>query len=284
MHHKPATILASQTRLMKSKLTKRIYRISISLPYAYFDSAHISWPFENPPQKWPVVYLTDANWFFGMVVDIVRNMAWFGNITDAIIVGIGYPENKDPQESWRDTIARRFYELSPVRDEGFETWVAGVLERPLTGGAEDLLNFIRHELIPIIDEEFRTDPEKRILMGHSLGGTFAASTLLEAPSLFHCYILGSPFLSYGNGVVFKREDQYAKRNKKLAAKVHLWVGDREEALTETTLTDTIRFGTILESRKYKGLRLNRQIFSDLEHSEVIAPGFQAGLKFALQKE
>ena len=162
--------------------------------------------------------------------------------------------------------------------------MAGVLKCPLTGGAEGLLNFIRHELIPIIDEEFHTDPEKRILMGHSLGATFAAFTLLEAPSLFHCYILGSPFLSYGNGNVFKREEQYAKRNKKLAAKVHLWVGDREEAPTDTTLTDTNRFGTILESRKYKGLRLNRQIFSDLEHSEVIAPGFQAGLKFALQKE
>ena len=75
MHYKPATIPASQTRLMKSKLTKRTYRISISLPYAYFESSNTSWPFENPPQKWPVVYLTDANWFFGMVVDIVRNMA-----------------------------------------------------------------------------------------------------------------------------------------------------------------------------------------------------------------
>ena len=114
--------------------------------------------------------------------------------------------------------------------------------------------------MPVIEKEFRTDDEKRILMGHSLGGTFTAFVLFDAPSLFRTYIIGSPFLSYGNGVVFKLEKQYAERHKKLGAKVYLSVGDREEGLTDTTLSDTIRFGTILESRKYKGLIPNRQFF------------------------
>jgi predicted alpha/beta superfamily hydrolase len=283
MPSKPVNIHASLSRLMKSKYSKRKYRISISLPYAYFKSSNKSWPFENPLEKWPVVYLIDANWFFGMVTDIVRNMAWFGNMTDAIIVGIGYPDHEDPQEALRDTIAQRFYDLSPVRNEGVETWISSFLKRPiLTGDASEFLNFIRYELIPAIEQDFRTDPKKRILAGHSLGGTFTAFVLLENANLFDTYIIGSPFLSYGSGYIFNLEEQFAKRHKKLAAKVHLWVGELEETRDDTTLSDTIRFGAILESRKYKGLTLNKQIFPDLEHSEVIAPGFQAALKSALK--
>lgn len=44
---KPTSILASQTRLMKSKFTKRQYRISIALPYAYIEAPDASWPFDK---------------------------------------------------------------------------------------------------------------------------------------------------------------------------------------------------------------------------------------------
>jgi hypothetical protein len=40
---------------------------------------------------------------------------------------------------------------------------------------------------------------------------------------------------------------------------------------------------ISESRKYTGLLLVRQIFANENHCEVIAPGFQAGLKMALKQ-
>jgi hypothetical protein len=49
------------------------------------------------------------------------------------------------------------------------------------------------------------------------------------------------------------------------------------------VSETVRFGAILESRKYKGLTLVKRIFTDENHCEVITPGFQAGLKMALEK-
>ncbi len=49
------------------------------------------------------------------------------------------------------------------------------------------------------------------------------------------------------------------------------------------LSDTIRFGAILEGRQYKGLKLTKRIFTDVKHCEVIAPGFQWGLQLALKK-
>jgi len=265
---------------MKSKYTNRKYRITISLPYSYIKSDLLVDPFDKPLENWPVVYVIDGNFYAGMVTDMVRCMAWCGRITDAIIVGIGYRENSDPQEGWRDIGSWRNYDLLPVRDEGVEKyWLEEFVMRPSpTGGAQHFLDFIRHELIPMIGKEFRTDPRKRILVGHSWGGTFTTFALLEAPGLFNTYIIGSPGLAVGDLYLFKREELFAKRHKKLDANVHLWVGELEEALGHVG-----QFGTLLESRKYKGLTLIRQTFPDEDHCTVIPLGFQAGLKIALRR-
>jgi predicted alpha/beta superfamily hydrolase len=283
----PATILASEIRVMKSKHTGKEYRISISLPFASFTSELDAWPFNEPLDKWPVVYVLDGNWYFGLVTAMVRNMAWFqkwsGDTTDAIVVGIGYPENQNPQEALCEQVSNRFYDLMPVRDEGVEKWVEDILKRPSpTGGGIGFLDFIKHELIPVIEQDFQADPRKRILVGHSLGGLFTAFALLEEPGLFDTYIVGSPSLAVGDRFIFKREELFAKQYKKLVAKVHLWVGDREETPDDPAVSDVIRFGAILEGRKYKGLTLVKQIFAGLHHNEVIAPGFVAGLKLALR--
>ena len=284
MTAKQATILASEVRMMKSKFTGRKYRISIALPYAYFKSGDKSSPFPKSLKKWPVIYLTDANWYFGMVTDIVRSMAWCGATTDAIIVGIGYAQDKDPQKAWNDSAAWRSSDFTPVSDkkddqDDFKRWKRKVE----SGGAGKFLQFIKQELIPVIESEFKTDPKRRILVGHSLGGLFAAFALFEEPGLFGSYIIGSPSLRYGDKSVFKQDEQYVKRHKKLSAQVYLWAGGSKEHSIDHNSSITVRFGAILERRKYTGLSLVRQFFANENHCEVIAPGFQAGLKMALKQ-
>ena len=113
----PATISASQTRPMTSELTRRTYRISIALPYALLEAPDANWPFDQPLKKWPVIYLTDANFYFGLVTDMVRTRAWCGRPTDAIIVGVGYEEQNDPQQAWHHAAAERARDFTPVRSE-----------------------------------------------------------------------------------------------------------------------------------------------------------------------
>ena len=280
---KQATILASEVRLLKSKYSGRKYQISIALPYAYLNSSNKSWPADKQLKKWPVVYLTDANWYFGMVTDMVRAMAWCDGTTDAIIVGIGYTQDENAAEAVRDSAAWRMGDFTPVRVEKFEQETSKSLGREIeTGGAGRFLQFIKHELIPTIEFEFKADPRRRILAGHSLGGLFAAFALLEEPGLFESYIVGSPTLEYGDQCVYKQEEQFAKRHKKLPAKVHLWVGESEEYVDDPMVSNTVRFGAILESRKYKGLSLVRKIFDHENHTEVVPLGLQAGLKLSLK--
>ncbi len=61
------------------------------------------------------------------------------------------------------------------------------------------------------------------------------------------------------------------------------MGQLEEDINDCTVTDTLRLAAILQGRKYEGFSLVKQVFADQNHCEVAAPGFQAGLKFALKK-
>ena len=284
MTAEPATVLASEMHLMASHHTGRTYRITIGLPLGYTASPGEGWPFNNTPATWPVVYVLDGNWYFGMVTDLIRPMAWCGSTTDAIVVGIGYPEGPDPKEVIRESFIRRDHDLTPIRDEAVAQSMEQTFQRPVPNG--DALNFhqfIKEELIPFIEQTYRADPSRRILVGHSYGGLFALLGLFETRDLFETVVIGSPTLSYGNRFMFGREEAFARDHQRLPARVYLYAAELEEALDDTTLTDTLRLAVILQSRNYEGFSLVRQVFPDQNHCEVAAPGFQAGLKFALKK-
>lgn len=284
MTDKPAIIPASQVLSMKSKHTGRKYQISIALPYAYYNEQNPSWPFDKPLKKWPVVYLTGANYYFGMVADMVRSMAWCGRTTDAIVVGIGYPENSVPQDVWRNVEALRECDFSPILDQKREADLSKFLKRNVeTGGANEFLQFIKQELIPVIECEYYANPKRRILAGHSMAGLFTAFALFAEPGLFESYIVGSPWFWYGDGYLFEQEEQYSQRRKRLKARVHLWLGELEEAHDDPAVSESLRFESILYHRNYKGLTLIRRVFADENHCEGPAPGFHASLKWLLEK-
>ncbi|HEU5369576.1 MAG TPA: alpha/beta hydrolase-fold protein [Ktedonobacterales bacterium] len=280
----PATILASEVHMMESRHTGKTYRITISLPLGYTASPGEDWPFNNTPATWPVVYVLDGNWYFGMVTDIIRPMSWCGSTTDAIVVGIGYAQDTDPIEAFRQSFTRRDLDLTPIRDEAVEQSMQQAHKRPVpNGGALNFHRFIKDELLPFIEQAYRADPSRRVLVGHSYGGLFALCGLFETPDLFATLIVGSPTLSYGNRWVFAREEAFAQAHQPLPASVYLYVGELEEDINDSTLTDTLRFAAILQGRQYEGFSLVKRVFRDQNHCEVAAPGFQAGLKFALKK-
>lgn len=284
MPTQPVTVLASEMRLLDSKHTGRQYRITINLPLGYAKAPTESWPFNNTPTQWPVVYVLDGNWYSNLVTEIIRPMAWCGSTTDAIVVGIGYPEDPDPIEAFRVSFTRRNADLTPVRDEAEEKSMEAQHQRPTpTGDAANFHQFIQHELIPTIETDFRADPARRILVGHSYGGLFALFGMFQTPDLFNTLIIGSPTLSYGNRLTFEQEAAFSKANTSLPTQIYLFVGEYEESLNDQTLTDTLRLAAILQGRNYADFSLTKHVFLDQNHCEVAAPGFQWGLKHALKR-
>jgi predicted alpha/beta superfamily hydrolase len=280
----PATILASEARHITSSATGREYLITISLPLGYAKPADEEWPFDTTPAQWPTLYVLDGNWYAGAVTGIVRPMAWCGSTTDAIVIGIGYPEDADPIEAFWDSFVRRGLDLTPIPDKDEEITIKGRHERPCpSGDGMNFLRFIKDELAPMIEREFRADPTRRMLVGHSYGGLFGLLAMYEAPDLFSTLIMGSPTMSYSKRYIVQREEAYAKENKKLPARVFLFAGDLEEDIKDTTLTDTLRLAATLQGRNYEGFSLTKHIFPDQNHCEVAVAGFQWGLMHALRK-
>ena len=175
MPAKPATIFGSESHTLKSKHTGKPYRITIGLPGEYYD---------KPTKKWPVVYLVDGNWYFGMVTDMIRSMAFCDTITEAIVVGIGYPTNKKKNRS-HEEFSRRAFDLTPIADKDVEKEHFEFTKlKTLTGGADKFIKFVQHELMPFVNRKYRVTPRKRVLAGHSFGGLFAAYALFESPKMF----------------------------------------------------------------------------------------------------
>jgi len=280
----PASVIGTEVRQMKSKATGKDYRISIALPYGYFNQPGEFDFFEHSRTAWPVVYIVDANWYFGMVTQIVRTSSWCGRASDAIIVGVGYPEDPSPPQSHWNVNVWREHDLNPTLGEEYDRQISQWLKQEVkSGGADQLLKFFKLELIPWVDRQYRTDPSHRILAGHSSGGLFTLYAMFQEPGLFRSYVANSPWLMSAENPILGLESAFAKRHKRLAAQVYIGVGELEESADTTTLTDVYRFAAQLESRKYKGLSFTKQVFADNNHCEVVAPSFQAGLRLALSK-
>lgn len=284
---KQVSVMASEVRMLKSRATGKTYKLSIALPLAYNNDERVKIaPLDKLLDAWPVVYVLDPYWLFDMATGMVRYNSWSHRTTDALIVGIGYPEGKSVQATWQQSIASRTHDLTTRRSDRSEMYNSDWLKvRVKTGGGPEFLKFLKQELIPLIDQEYPTDPAKRILVGHSHGGGFALFAMLEEPELFHTYIASSPSLDYANNFLFQLEGEYAKKHKALHAEVYLSAGELEQVVADEdeTLTNMYHFAAILESRKYKRFSMVKNVFPDCNHSEVMVPALHAGLRIALRK-
>jgi predicted alpha/beta superfamily hydrolase len=262
-----ASLPATEVRTITAHDLKQDYRISVALPASYAS---------HPEQSYPTIYLVDANFYFGMVTELTRIMHLCGRFPETIVVGIGYPVDEPLADAFEQIFRLRARDLTPVVERTKEQE-----ESNQTGGAREFLTFLQTELIPIIEGDYRANPAIRVLAGHSYGGLFVLYVLFHQPKLFKGYVAGSPSLGYGDKVTFTYETAFAARHKSLPVNLYLGVGGREELVDDTMVSDLYQFAARLESRKYKGLSLTKQIVENCDHCAFTAPTFQAGLQAVL---
>ncbi len=239
----------------------RAYRLYVKTPPGYSQP-------ENETRRYPAVFLNDGELFF-LVAAVAPLLSFYNRTLDeVIIVGVSYALGEEP-------IASRQRDLTPIADKSFKNE---------TGGAADYLVFITETVVPLIERSYRTDPSRRTLAGHSLGGTFGAYALLNDPSHFANYILISPAFWFGDHAIAAAEERYAKANHALPARVYMAVGDLEGprgGLKSVDLVnDQIAFAARLRSRNYQGFILRDEVLSaDVSHSTSFPTGFLRALEW-----
>ncbi len=235
-----------------SKLLNENRTILIGLPQDYHRSR----------QKYPVLYLLDGEFFFEQALAAVRFLSELGYIRNQpippmIIVGI---VNVDRNRDYTPTFAPQ---------------QAGGLEFPTSGRAGKFSEFLKAELFPFIDSNYRTQPY-RILSGWSLGGLFTVYAYLEHPDLFSAYIAMSPSLWWDGDLYVKRADSYLARGLISDKPLVVTIGTQEGG----NIGRTVRDGFI--SRMKKGLgkgNVFRTVdIPDEGHSYVPYKAIYEGLK------
>lgn len=270
MAYRKASILDSQQRVILSDFSNSKYIVNVGLPLSYS---------EDKNKKWPTVYLLDGNLYFGMVVEIIRSMSWTLNTSDAIVVGISYDVRTSGENAFNQIMARREYDLTPVRDQEEEEACRDWLKRKVkTGGGPDFYKFIEAQLIPLITSSYRVNANKTVLVGHSLGGLFVLYSMLKKPNLFETYFSISPPTQMLKEFIFHFEDQYSKRRTTLPCNLILSIGELERPRALGGVSGLYRFADQLENRSYKWFNLDTFILPDEDHCSCIPLAFQRGLR------
>jgi hypothetical protein len=207
------------------------FHVMFSVPDGYYSG----------DKRYPVLYVLDGDVAFGMAVSIARYLQIGENIPELIVVGIGYGAlDKSAGEK-----RRRDY-------------------RPTQAGdAENFLNFLKDELIPFIDTNYRTVPEDRTINGYSIGGLFGLYTLFTKPETFNRYIIGSPSLTWDNYSIFNYEENSPDKIGEMKLSIFISVGSEES--DEKYFDPTDKLVIQIQERNYSGLRLEAKVFDGSSH-------------------
>jgi hypothetical protein len=145
-------------------------------------------------------------------------------------------------------------------------------DRPGSGGGAAFLQFLRQELFPHLEKNYRAQPY-RILFGHSLAGMFAVHTLLTAPEVFQAHIAASPWLIFADDFMVKRADDLLAKRMLPNAFLYMTVGDKPEVLPAMKA-----FKQWLEQRSIPGLRWEMEILTKDTHGSLTLKTLYAGLE------
>jgi predicted alpha/beta superfamily hydrolase len=230
---------------------ERDYRIHVSTPVGYDP---------DDEQVYPVVYLLDAQWYWegfytpfynGDLENLVGLLSGQGLMPRVIIVGIDTDSELGKRHVNLVTDSKSFY------------------------------RFIATELVPYIDQHYRTDPKaRRTLIGHSDGCYFVLYALFQARKKEHTF---NNFIGLsGDHGQHEREnflDEMRLWNVlgtggSLDASLFLIWGQAEE---DRFLTSNKEMVEVLERRDYQGFRFKSFAYEELTHGDVVFPGILDGL-------
>ena len=241
-----------------SNTVKDTFYITVQLPLNYD---------KEPKKRYPVVVLTDANFYFPMLAPVVHQYEKGGLLPPLILVGVGY-KSFELMNSLR------------VRDYLYPQAIPSD-DMKAPGGGLRYYQFITHDLLSKIDRNYRTETNTRTLLGHSFGGYFSLFALQQQISEkrndFKGFVSASPSLWYNNNYLFKLPDQLKNTLLKDTVSVFLSVGSSETP-KEWTIQPVENMSKQLDNSHASKLKLTTTVYNDLDHMDAGLISFIRGME------
>lgn len=243
------TIPGSHTRYITSSIvTGQEYELQILLPAKY----------EGDTKKYPVVYVMDSQWDFPLVKCIYGEQYYDGFIPEIIVVGVTWGGGK------------------VLRSRDYVPSMTG--EQQGGGGADKFLDFMKKELFPFIESNYRAESDNRTLMGCSLGGLFTLYTLFTHTDMFTGYAAASPALGWANGALRQHEEVFSKKQLTKPVRVYMTVGDVELGRPHFE-----QFAETMKGRGYKSVQLQSKVLENTGHSGTKSETYSRGLQYFFER-
>jgi predicted alpha/beta superfamily hydrolase len=261
---------------LRAAALQRDYQLYIALPD--------SW--RAGQQRYPVLFVTDANYAFPVVRNIAQRLHKHAGMEEVIVVGLSYANGETPGFS-----RRRDY--TPTVPRG--AWRSDMPGRPPAfGAAQAYGRFLANEVMPLVARRYRADLSRAVFIGHSYGSLLGLQILLDRPTTFAHYILGSPSLWFDDGVMFGREQAYSAQHRDMRASVYFGIGSTETLAPgkqrsraqdgADMLADVRDFRQALVTRHYPGLSTTLEVFDGEDHASVFPFLLTHGLRAYLHKK
>lgn len=262
----PYEVVGSEVWNVPDPVSGRMYQVFVALPPSYDES---------PDRRYPVLYVTDADYAFPLARQIGRRLNVEGpKLEEFILVGLSYSVGDDGMTS-----RRRDYTPTP-------NGPSSAPKDAVHGGAAPYIAYMRDQVLPFVAGRYRTDESRRLLLGHSYGALLGSQILFTDPDMFSGYIVGSPSFWYDRNVMSRFEKDYGAGHNDLKASVYMYVGERESPAfgnDADMVADAKNMQAALRAHNYPSLRLKLDVLNDEDHLSVAPRGLTHGLKYLLGK-
>jgi predicted alpha/beta superfamily hydrolase len=211
--------------------------VIVSLPESYQ---------RDTTQRYPVLYVLDGSSHTTHTAETARLLARIGVMPEIIVVGI--PSSGENRA--------RDYTPPYMRADADE-------KNGPAGGANRFLRFIETELIPSIDQRYRTT-STRMLAGNSRGGLFVMYSLLEKPDLFRARFAYSPALWRDEDRIVTELARSLQSRSVSPTFLYLSLGDGENAKMTRAFRKAVE---VVHTSKSPGFRWRADITRGAKHGD-----------------
>ena len=152
------TLVLGKKHIIKSTILNKEREVKVYVPNSYNSNT----------QSYPVLYILNGERWFFHGVNLGKTFSDLNLAPEFIVVAVNVNSIENPRERYA------FF----------------------TQNTQNLADFLEKELLPLIDNNYRTTKE-RILFGWEYAGGFVVENAFKKPSLFDAFFAASPFPAAG---------------------------------------------------------------------------------------
>ena len=208
--------------------------------------------YEQSKYHYPVLYLLDGQEHFHQVTGLVNHLSRLvQRMPRTIVVGI--------VSSSKDRV--RDYTPNPIE----------VL--PNGGGADQFTRFLKTELIPQIENNYRTN-DCRLLFGHSLAGVYVNYVYTRYNTLFDSYFAADPAI-FVDSTIAQNLKVFITSHNTIRSHYYLTVSGLVDS---TTIVPNVELNTFIQSNYADKLNWNYQFYPHEDHVSMTLKAIYDGLE------